>query len=69
MVPGHIYMVIVLWSDCRNRGADTPLAPLAQPPLFSIENVHLEKIQDHIHEILVTALLESIDFSLHFQCT
>ena len=34
--------------------------------LFSIENIQLKRIQDRILEILVTALLESIDFLLQF---
>ena len=32
--------------------------------LFLIENIHLKKIKDYILEILVTALLESIEFLL-----
>ena len=34
--------------------------------LFSIENIQLNKIQDHILEILVTALLESFNLLLQF---
>ena len=34
--------------------------------LFLIENIQLKKIQEHILEILVTALLENIDLLLQF---